>query len=139
MSVQQWSAEETNALLAIWSTRESQDKLEGSVRKKHVYEEIAGEMTTAGFNRSADQVVNKLKKLKKEYRDQKREMGKSGSGRSKMVHFDVIDSILGHRPASQSTGALNSATYLLESMCASPSSRGVCLRTAREGRNLKGA
>ncbi len=102
MSVQQWSAEETNALLAIWSTREIQDKLEGSVRKKRVYEEIAG-------------VVNKLKKLK-EYRDQKREMGKSGSGRRKMVHFDVIDSILGHRPASQSTGALNSATYLLESM-----------------------
>ncbi len=65
MSVQQWSAEETNALLAIWSTRESQDKLEGSVRKKHVYEEIAGEMTTAGFNRSADQVVNKLKNFKK--------------------------------------------------------------------------
>lgn len=48
-------------------------------------------------------------------------MGKSGSGRSTMVNFDIIDSILGHRPASQSTGALNSATYLLESMCSSPS------------------
>ncbi len=47
MSVQQWSAEETNALLAIWSTRDIQDKIEGSVRKKCVYEEIAGEMATA--------------------------------------------------------------------------------------------
>lgn len=77
-------------------------------------------MATAGFSRSADQVINKLKKQKKDYRDQKRD-GKSGSGRSTMVNFDIIDSILGHRPASQSTGALNSATYLLESMCSSPS------------------
>lgn len=42
--------------------REIQDKLESSVRKKHIYEEIAGEMTTAEFNRIANQVVNKLKK-----------------------------------------------------------------------------
>ncbi|KAL7395960.1 hypothetical protein ABVT39_026222 [Epinephelus coioides] len=44
-------------------------------------------------------------------------LGRSGNGRSrKNPHFDVLDSVLGDRPACQVTRALNSATAMLEVM-----------------------
>lgn len=59
------------------------------------------------------------------YRDKKKkklkEMNRSGSGQSKMIKFDIIESVLGHWPANQSTGTLNSVTYLLEATSSSPS------------------
>ncbi|KAK7175605.1 hypothetical protein R3I93_002514 [Phoxinus phoxinus] len=74
-------------------------------------------MAVAGFDRNLVQISNKLKKLKKDYRDQKKDLGRSGNGRPRRnPHFDVLDSVLGDRPACQVTGALNSATIMLESM-----------------------
>ncbi|KAG5271937.1 hypothetical protein AALO_G00185860 [Alosa alosa] len=114
---QPWSVEETNCLLALWSSTEIQSKLEGAVRTKPIFEKLENEMSIAGYQRSVDQLINKIKQLKKDYRDQKRELGRSGSGRQRRSpHFDVLDSILGDRPACQTTGALNSATALLEAM-----------------------
>lgn len=72
-SVQHWSSEETSVLLVIWSSSEIQEKLESSKSKKSVYGEISQEMQNGGFSRSTDQIINKLKKLRKEYRDQKRQ------------------------------------------------------------------
>ncbi|XP_067314371.1 zinc finger and SCAN domain-containing protein 20 [Pseudorasbora parva] len=120
-SVQQWSSEETSVLLAIWSSSEIQEKLERSKMKKRVYDEMSQEMLNGGFSRSTDQIINKLKKLRKEYRDQKRKPSKRGS-----VHIntnfdhDFLESVLGQRPASQPTGALNSATVTLETSDDSP-------------------
>ncbi|KAG7274578.1 hypothetical protein CRUP_022091 [Coryphaenoides rupestris] len=75
-------------------------------------------MSTAGYDRSVVQIMNKLKKLKKDYRDQKTDLGRSGSGRPKInpQFVDVLDSVLGDRPACQMTGALNSATAMQELM-----------------------
>ncbi|KAK9973053.1 hypothetical protein ABG768_023802 [Culter alburnus] len=120
-SVQQWSSEETSVLLAIWSSSEIQEKLESSKRKKRVYDEISQEMLHGGFIRSTDQIINKLKKLRKEYRDQKRKPSKRGSGHSnKTFDHEIMESVLGHRPASQLNGALNSATATLETNDDSP-------------------
>ncbi|XP_030612257.1 uncharacterized protein LOC115799302 [Archocentrus centrarchus] len=117
---QQWSEEETNILLAIWSSREIQDKLENSQRKAKVYEEVQAELLIAGYNRTPEQITNKLKKLKKDYRDHKKEVFKGGAGRSSRgrnaVHFDVLESVLGPRPANQRTGALNSTTAVRKQM-----------------------
>lgn len=78
---------------------------------KPVLQQIQPEMAVAGFERNAEQISNKLKKLKKDYRDQKKDLGRSGNGRPcRNLHFDVLDSVLGDRPACQVTGALNSAT-----------------------------
>ncbi|XP_016321469.1 uncharacterized protein LOC107672678 [Sinocyclocheilus anshuiensis] len=103
-SSQQWSSEETSVLLAIWSSTEIQEKLESSKRKKRVYDEISQEMLNGGFSRSTDQIMNKLKKLRKEYRDLKRKPSKSGQIKKTFDH-DVMESVLGHRPASQLTTA----------------------------------
>uniref|UniRef100_A0A3Q0RHI4 Myb/SANT-like DNA-binding domain-containing protein n=1 Tax=Amphilophus citrinellus TaxID=61819 RepID=A0A3Q0RHI4_AMPCI len=114
---QQWSKAKTNALLMIWSSREIQDKLKSSQRKAKVYIKIQAELLSAGFSRTPEQMVNKLKKLEKDYRDHKKELSKHSAGRSRgrnAVHFDVLDSVLGHRPANQLTGALNSTTAVLD-------------------------
>ena len=61
----QWSVDETNCLLALWSSREIQNKLEGASRTKPVIQQIQCEMAPAGFDRGAKQTINKLKKLRK--------------------------------------------------------------------------
>ncbi|KAJ4920942.1 hypothetical protein JOQ06_023086, partial [Pogonophryne albipinna] len=66
-------------------------------------------MATAGFDRTVEQIGNKLKKAKKDYRDQKRDLGRSGSGRPKASpYFDLIDSVLGDRPTSCFGSTVNS-------------------------------
>ncbi|XP_046880165.1 uncharacterized protein si:dkey-261j15.2 [Hypomesus transpacificus] len=107
---QQWSEEETKCLLALWSTTEVQNKLDGAVRRKPIFENIKLEMAAAGYDRSIEQLINKIKKLKKEYRDQNKDLGRSGSGRpKKSPYYDILESVLGDRPACQVRGVLNSA------------------------------
>lgn len=111
----QWSVEETNCLLALWSSTEIQNKLEGDSRTKPVFDQIQCEMVTAGFDRNVEQINNKLKKLKKDYRDQKKDLGRSGNGWPRRnPYFDILGSVFGDRPACQLTGTLNSATATLE-------------------------
>ena len=113
----QWTVEETTCLLGFWSSAEVQNKLKGATRTKVIFEQLQREMTVAGYDRSSDQIVNKLKKLKKDFRDPKKDLGRSGNGRPKKgPHFDVLDSVLGDRPPCQITGALNPGSAMLESM-----------------------
>ncbi|XP_036382907.1 trihelix transcription factor GTL1-like [Megalops cyprinoides] len=115
-SKQQWSLDETNCLLALWSSTEVQIKL-GASRTKPVFEELQRELAAAGYDRSVEQINNKLKKLRKEYRDQKKNPGQSGSGRTRInPHFDLLDSVLGDGPACQQPGAFSSVTAKLEAM-----------------------
>ena len=53
----------------IWSTDEVQVKLEGATRIKPVFDQLQKEMAAAGYERTLEQISNKLKKLKKDYRD----------------------------------------------------------------------
>ncbi|XP_043098897.1 uncharacterized protein LOC122347579 [Puntigrus tetrazona] len=114
-NTQHWSSEETSVLLAIWSSTEIQKKLGSSAKKKRVYDEISQEMLNGGFSRSTEQIENKLKKLRKEYRDLKRKPSESDSGQiSKTFDHEVMESVLEHGPSSHLTGAFNSATDTLE-------------------------
>ncbi len=80
-------------------------------------------MVNVGFSRTTDQIINKLKKLKRESRDNKKEKSKSGSRWSnKTINYDVMDAALERLPASQFTEALNSATAMLETNAESLSS-----------------
>lgn len=114
-NTQHWSSEETSVLLAIWSSTEIQKKLESTTRKKIVYDEISQEMLNGGFSRSTEQIINKLKKLRKEYRDLKRQPGKGDNGQiQKTFDHGLMESVLEHRADSQLTAALNPATATLE-------------------------
>ncbi len=61
-SKQQWSEEETQCFLALWSSSEVQNKLEGASRTKPVFEKIQQEMAAAVYDQSVEQLINKLKK-----------------------------------------------------------------------------
>uniref|UniRef100_A0A672YL60 Myb/SANT-like DNA-binding domain-containing protein n=1 Tax=Sphaeramia orbicularis TaxID=375764 RepID=A0A672YL60_9TELE len=103
---QQWSEEETQCFLALWASSEVQDKL---------LEKIQSEMAAAGYERSLEQLLTKQKKLKKDYRDHRRQTGSSGRTKN-ILYFDLLDSILGDRPVNQTTGELRSATDILLSI-----------------------
>jgi len=106
---QQWSTEETSYLLGIWSSEEVQRKLEGSTRSKAILQQLQQDIASAGFDRTVEQIANKLKKVKKDYRDQKRDLGRSGSGRPKASpHYELLDSVLGDRPTSGYGSTVNS-------------------------------
>ena len=98
-------------LVAIWASPEFQEKLETSTRKSKLYNKLSEEMAKAGFTRTPDQIINQLKKLKKDYRDTKTDLSKSGAGYGDTGDsYELLDSVMGHRPANQVTGALNTAT-----------------------------
>ena len=108
--IKQWSVEETKCLVAVWSTPEFQSKLDSAVRKGKCYQELAEALASAGFTRTIDQIINKLKKLKKDYRDTKKDLNKSGHGRPELdPSYEILDTVLGCRPANQLEGALNSS------------------------------
>ncbi|XP_062849330.1 zinc finger protein with KRAB and SCAN domains 2-like [Trichomycterus rosablanca] len=123
----QWSAEETQRLLCIWCSPEFQEKLESSTRKERLYSELVEYLAKAGYFRSKEQVINKLKKLKKEYRDSKKVLSRNGPARNNWsAYYNILDGVLGKRPAIEMTGALNSATATLEpSNPASPSTSAI--------------
>ncbi|XP_059181790.1 uncharacterized protein LOC131960563 [Centropristis striata] len=96
----QWSVEETNCFLAIWSSAEIQEQFEGATRTKAIFQKMQMEMCAAGYFRTTDQIINKLKKLKMDYRDKKKDLSRSGKGRPTLdSHYYILDSVLGNGPA----------------------------------------
>ena len=97
---------ETLKLIELWSAEDIQIQLEGCKRNKLVFEKIASEMRKKGFERTFQQCREKTKKLRQEYKkikDKLRETGQEGRQYliSKFEYFEVLDKILGNKPATQ--------------------------------------
>lgn len=103
-----WTAHETKMLLQIWGHEDIQSQFDGVVRNDDVYKSIGQELQILGVSRDTKQIREKIKKLKQQYRQAKEKNGKSGAGRSKFQWFEIMDQILGPRPASSGTGLRNS-------------------------------
>ena len=95
-----WVDEETKTLISLWGEENIQQQLDGAVRNKTIYEEIAKKMSNYGYKRDWTQCRNKIKNLKKEYRTIKDHNRETGKGRKTCRFFDELDAILGHRSAS---------------------------------------
>ena len=54
---------EVKALIGLWGESDVQEELDGAVRNKVVYEEIAKKMRQQGYNRDWGQCRNKIKNL----------------------------------------------------------------------------
>lgn len=91
-----WTTDETNFLLNLWSSKNIQSQIEGTVRDAEVYRILSMKMQEAGFQRNAGQVKTRIKILKKMYREQK---GKKGSapcnGKLLFRYYQQIDRVLG--------------------------------------------
>ena len=75
-----WSDPETFKLIEIWGEDSIQAQLEGCRRNKEVYEKISHELNDAGYQRTAEQCREKVKKLNSEYRKIKDSHNKTGTG-----------------------------------------------------------
>ena len=63
-----WTHEETRVLLGIWGDANVQRELDGIVRNKTIYQKIATEMETRGYNRTWQQCKTKIKNLVQKYK-----------------------------------------------------------------------
>ncbi|XP_070822727.1 zinc finger and SCAN domain-containing protein 29-like [Chaetodon trifascialis] len=112
-----WSIYEVQTFLGLVADERIQRELDGATRNEKVYQEVAQLMATHGYHRTYRQCREKLKKLKSDYRAIKDHNGRSGSRRKSWRWFDKMDSMYGHRPASNGrAGGLDTATSLLEAM-----------------------
>ena len=93
--------EETVQLIDFWGEENIQDELERCSKNRRIYERIATEMQKAGYNRTAIQCRDKIKKLRADYKKAKDHNGLTGRGTRKWRYFDRMDAIVGHKPASQ--------------------------------------
>ncbi|XP_061600724.1 uncharacterized protein LOC133463277 isoform X2 [Cololabis saira] len=109
---QHWSVEETSCFLAVWSTEEVQLKL-CATRTKPVLELIRREMAANGYERTVEQIANKLKKLKKSYRDQKKD---SNGWPKRNPFYHTLDSILGDGPGIDTSETFSPSAEMLEAM-----------------------
>jgi hypothetical protein len=75
-----WTDNEIAALLAVWAEESIQRQFLGKVRNVVPYRAIADELRKKGFHRDFKQCREKIKQLKKKYKDAVDALRKSGVG-----------------------------------------------------------
>ena len=60
-----WLDDETKTLISVWGEENVQQQLDGAVRNKTVYEQVAKKMNNYGYKRDWVQCRNKIKNFKK--------------------------------------------------------------------------
>ena len=75
-----WKDNEVKALLAIWGESKIQQELDGAVRNKVVFSTIASKLKEKGCVKTWVQCRNKIKNLKKKYREVKDHNSLTGRG-----------------------------------------------------------
>ncbi|XP_041030457.1 myb/SANT-like DNA-binding domain-containing protein 2 isoform X1 [Carcharodon carcharias] len=73
-----WTPAETNALIAVWGDERLQDVLEGNLRNSHIFDRISQALREMGYERSANQCKERIKR-KQELDSSSGEI-KTGSG-----------------------------------------------------------
>ena len=81
-----------------------------SCKKPGYIDGLAKKMRQTGYDRDWKQCRNKIKNLKKEYRQVKDSNTQTGRGRKTCKDYKELDNILGHRPASVPAVLLDTGT-----------------------------
>ncbi|XP_023780941.1 uncharacterized protein LOC111928008 isoform X3 [Cyanistes caeruleus] len=101
-----WTVNEVRALIHIWSDKNIQQQLEGTVRNKRIFEQVAARLQKFGIDRDWKQCRTKYKNLKHEYKSIKSAQD-SGSTSKSMKFFNELDAILGHCTMEQASKSDN--------------------------------
>ncbi|XP_074678716.1 bifunctional phosphoribosylaminoimidazole carboxylase/phosphoribosylaminoimidazole succinocarboxamide synthetase isoform X3 [Strix aluco] len=101
-----WTVNEVRALIRIWSEKNIQQQLEGTVRNKRIFEQVAARLQKFGIDRDWKQCRTKYKNLKHEYKSVKSAQD-SGSTSKSMKFFNELDAILGHSTMEQASKSDN--------------------------------
>ncbi|XP_071288420.1 bifunctional phosphoribosylaminoimidazole carboxylase/phosphoribosylaminoimidazole succinocarboxamide synthetase isoform X2 [Agelaius tricolor] len=99
-----WTVNEVRALIRIWSDKNIQQQLEGTVRNKRIFEQVAARLQKFGIDRDWKQCRTKYKNLKHEYKSVK---SAQGSTSKSMKFFNELDAILGHCTMEQASKSDN--------------------------------
>ena len=105
-----WADQEVKGLIKIWGEENIQDELDGAVRNRAVFSNIAKQLNDLGYRRTWEQCKTKIKNLKKKYKDVKDHNGEMGRGRKTCKFFAELDEILGHLPASAPSFVLDTGS-----------------------------
>lgn len=127
-----WSDDEVKALLSVWREASIQKELDGAVRNKAVFSKIAKRLQDAGFEKDWVQCRVKVKNLKTLYKKVKDNNARSGRARIVCPHFELLDSILGARPATE-------PPEVIEAMSDDPGNHSDASDTLNDGAQDKGA
>ncbi|XP_044768881.1 multifunctional protein ADE2 isoform X1 [Neomonachus schauinslandi] len=95
-----WTVPEVRALIGIWSDISIQQQLEGTVRNKRIFEQIAAKLQKSGIERDWKQCRTKYKNLKHEYKIVR--MAQDQGITKSMKFFTELDAILGHNKTEKS-------------------------------------
>ncbi|XP_075005252.1 bifunctional phosphoribosylaminoimidazole carboxylase/phosphoribosylaminoimidazole succinocarboxamide synthetase isoform X1 [Calonectris borealis] len=101
-----WTVNEVRALIRIWSDKNIQQQLEGTVRNKRIFEQVAARLQKFGIDRDWKQCRTKYKNLKHEYKSVKSAQDSGGTSKS-MKFFNELDAILGHTTMEQTSKSDN--------------------------------
>ncbi|XP_069487706.1 bifunctional phosphoribosylaminoimidazole carboxylase/phosphoribosylaminoimidazole succinocarboxamide synthetase isoform X2 [Ambystoma mexicanum] len=96
-----WTVEEVRALVHVWSDKNIQRQLEGTVRNKGIFEQIAVLLQEFGVDRDWKQCRTKYKNLKHEFKMAKK--GQLSGNPSKIMRFfEELETILGPKTPGHS-------------------------------------
>lgn len=109
-----WTDAEVHYLISIWADEEIQALLESAKRNKVIFERIAKDMAKAGYNKTAEQCRDKIKKLKTKYKKVRDVQQTSGAGRQDWPFFDEMDAVLGTRHATEPPVVIDTSTAVQE-------------------------
>ena len=85
----------------MWGEDTIQSQLQDCSRNQKIFVRVARELNDAGFERTYQQCRDKIKNLKIEYKKLKDKHGKTGEDRTDWEYFNVMDAIMGNRPATK--------------------------------------
>ena len=105
-----WEETEVLALIEIWADEKVQQQLDSCTRKKPIFEKMAQRLKDeTGFERTFQQVREKIKQLKQNYKKVKDNNSKSGHSRKTCKYFEELDSVMGDRPITRPANLLESS------------------------------
>ena len=113
-----WSDAEIALLLQVWSEGTIQAQLLGAVRNEVPFRKIAEELRKAGYDRTYKQCRDKVKVLKKRYKDVVDRLRRSGAGVESdeevsvpdFSWFGAIHAVMRNRAITNPRNVIDSAT-----------------------------
>lgn len=86
-----WSDNEVALLLEVWSCESIQEQLRGAVRNEVPFRKITKQLTDGGYEPSSKQCRDKIKSLKKKYKEVVDRLRRSGVGLESDDEVNVRD------------------------------------------------
>ncbi|XP_036341738.1 uncharacterized protein LOC118751079 [Rhagoletis pomonella] len=106
-----WREKEIIEMISIIKEKHILKLLDSKIkRNRSIFEEVARALNSKGIKTDAIQIRAKFKSLKSDYYKAKRNNNSSGAERQTCDYFEMLDEVLGHRPAVSVEGVDTSQT-----------------------------